>query len=134
MSNLFNNSSNDNIFTWINNVINSKPWYFLFLISAIIGSSYWTLLCCILPAVKLTYETEGIIGFFNWEGLMILLFFIVPFVLSVFAAIKMLGHLVSGNNYPGGESPYGIIPIFSLVFYFVVTCYIFYMYFQFLAI
>ena len=99
---MYNNSSNDNIFTSIKNIFNNKPWYFLFLISAIIGSSYWTLLCCILPTVKITYESEGIVGFFNWNGLMILFFFIIPFILSVFAAFKMISHLLSGNPYPGG--------------------------------
>jgi hypothetical protein len=131
---MYNNSSNDNIFTSIKNIFNNKPWYFLFLISAIIGSSYWTLLCCILPAVKITYESEGIVGFFNWNGLMILLFFIIPFILSVFAAFKMISHLLSGKPYPGGENPYGVIPILSLGFYLVVTCYIFYMYYTFLSI
>jgi len=109
-----------NIFKYIRNIYIFKPWWFLVGVSAFLGSEIWTIMCCILPLFKLEYEQNGFKSLLSVEGLFLIIFLFIPIVISLFAAIKMIGHFLTGRNYPGGEGPYGVAPFLSLLFYLAV--------------
>lgn len=127
------NHFNSNIFKWISSLYNNKPWWFLIAIAAFIGESFWTLTCCVMPSIKLDYEMNGWQTFVSWDGVILLVFYVIPIFLSILAAVKMVKHFVTGENYPGGEGPYGVIQFGSLIFYLLVVCYVFKMWYDLLS-
>jgi hypothetical protein len=114
-----------NIFKYISSMYINQPWIFLIIASGIVGSCFWYLICCVIPSLKMEYELNGFESFLTLDGLIFAVVFVLPITISLFASIKMIFHLVTGRQYPGGESAYSAFPLIVLILYLASMSFLF---------
>ncbi len=86
--------------------------------------TYYGTCCCLNPLAGYDMRND-LSGFLtNSDNFLYIIIVIIPFIIGVILAIRIIFQMIFNVNYPNGDNPYGFVPLISL-FIFSVAAYLY---------
>ena len=111
-----------NVFAQITYYIKNHPHFLLILLYPWLA--YWTFIgtcCCVNMAEGYKIRDEGFAYFTDTDNWFFILAVLLPFLIGLITAIRMIFYMIIGKHYPNGDHPWGFLPIISIAGYALVS-------------
>jgi hypothetical protein len=111
-----------NVFNQVIFFARNQPHFLLILLYPWLA--YWTFIgtcCCVNVAEGYKMRDQGLAYFTDTGNLFFILAVLLPFLIGLITAIRMIFNMIIGKHYPNGDHPWGWVPIISIAGYALVS-------------